>query len=196
MDVGSGCGDGSRPSRSVCWYRLNERGSGSDGEGQDGCDDQVEKTKDVGSNCQSHRMTIDPSKAFRLKTQHDVWASVAAHEYVGGTSDTDGDEKPQHMERAGGGAHDARLQPSVTAEPARLGGVQGGIVVPFCVGHPVHVHGMVSRGVTADTPKKARCASLCLHVSRCGKQENDCSTPSLTASSSEAGVTEALSVLE
>ena len=93
MDVGSGCGAESRPSRSVCWYRLNERDPGSDGvEGQDGCDDQVEKTKDVGSNCQSHRMTIDPSKAFRLKAQHDVCASVAAHEYVGGTSDTDEDE--------------------------------------------------------------------------------------------------------
>ena len=33
----------------VCWYRLEERGTGSDGvEGQDGCDDRVEKTKDGG----------------------------------------------------------------------------------------------------------------------------------------------------
>ena len=30
----------------VCWYRLDELGTGSDRvEGQDGCEDQVEKTK-------------------------------------------------------------------------------------------------------------------------------------------------------
>ena len=30
----------------VCWHRLDERGTGSDGlEGQDGCDDQIERTK-------------------------------------------------------------------------------------------------------------------------------------------------------
>ena len=34
----------------VCLYRLDERGTGSDGvKGQDGCDDRVEKTKDGGS---------------------------------------------------------------------------------------------------------------------------------------------------
>ena len=42
------------------------------------------------------------------------------------------------MECAAGDAHDAVLQPSDTTELAGLGGVQGGIVVPFCVGHPVH----------------------------------------------------------
>ena len=64
------------------------------------------------------------------------------------------------MERAAGGAHDAALQPSDTIEPAGLGGMQGGIVVPHRVGHPVHVHGVVSRGATAETPKKKRNASL------------------------------------
>ena len=30
----------------VCWHRMDECGIGSDGvEGQDGCDDRVEKTK-------------------------------------------------------------------------------------------------------------------------------------------------------
>ena len=53
------------------------------------------------------------------------------------------------MERAAGGAHNARLQPSDTPEPAGLGGVQGGFVVPLCAGHYVVVHGMVSRGATA-----------------------------------------------
>ena len=48
----------------VCWHRLDERGTGSFGmEGQDGCDDQVEKSKNDGPKCQSHRMTIDPSTA-------------------------------------------------------------------------------------------------------------------------------------
>ena len=36
----------------VFWHGLDERGTGSVGmEGQDGCNDQVEKTKDDGSNC-------------------------------------------------------------------------------------------------------------------------------------------------
>ena len=52
----------------VCWHRLDERGKGSDGmEGQDGCDDQVEKTKNGGSECQSHRIMIDRSTACSLK---------------------------------------------------------------------------------------------------------------------------------
>ena len=35
----------------VYWYRLDECGTGADGvEGQDGCDDQVEKTKVAGRN--------------------------------------------------------------------------------------------------------------------------------------------------
>ena len=52
----------------VCWHRLDKRGKGSDGvEGQDGRDDQMEKTKNGGSKCQSHRMTIDPSTACSLK---------------------------------------------------------------------------------------------------------------------------------
>ena len=35
----------------VCWYRLDERGTGSAGvEGQDGCDDRVEKQKMVDRN--------------------------------------------------------------------------------------------------------------------------------------------------
>ena len=45
-------------------------------EGQDGCDDQVEKTKDDGSKCQSHRMTIGASTAF---SPHDVWDSICVH---------------------------------------------------------------------------------------------------------------------
>ena len=49
------------------------------------------------------------------------------------------------MERAAGGTHDARLQPTDTTEPAGLGGMQDGFVVPFRFGHPVHVHGVVSR---------------------------------------------------
>ena len=57
------------------------------------------------------------------------------------------------MERAAGGAHGARLQPSDTTVPAGLGGVQGGSVVPFFSGDSVLVHGMVSRGATAKTPK-------------------------------------------
>ena len=82
---------------------------------------------------------------------------------------------PQHMERAAGGARDAGLQPSDATEPAGLGGMQGGIVVPLCVGHPVHVHGALSRSATACH------ASLYLHFSTCGKQGNDCYTPSFTA---------------
>ena len=70
VEMGAGIG-------TVCWHRLDERGTGSDGmEGQDGCDDQKEKTEDGGSNCQSHRMMIYPSTACSLKTQHDVWASI------------------------------------------------------------------------------------------------------------------------
>ena len=52
MDVGSGCGDGSRQWHSVLvlngrkWHRI-----GWD-EGHDGCNDQVEKTKNDGSKCQ------------------------------------------------------------------------------------------------------------------------------------------------
>ena len=71
-------------------------------EGQDGCDDQVEKTKDGGSKCQSHRMTIDPSTASRLKTQHDVRATICVRgpcvcirgirRNSSETSDTDEDE--------------------------------------------------------------------------------------------------------
>ena len=41
VEMGTGSG---------CWYRLDECGAGLVGmEGQDGCDDQVEKTKDGGS---------------------------------------------------------------------------------------------------------------------------------------------------
>ena len=47
-------------------------------------------------------------------------------------------------------------------------GVQGGIVVPLRVGHPVHVHGVVSRGATAETPKNTLCELVV--TSRCGKQ--------------------------
>ena len=31
--------------------------------------------------------------------------------------------------------------------------MQGSIVVPLCVGNPVHVHGVASRGAIAETPK-------------------------------------------
>ena len=58
VEMGAGRG-------TVFWHGLDERGTGSVGmEGQDGCNDQVKKTKDDGSKCQSHRMTIDPSTAF------------------------------------------------------------------------------------------------------------------------------------
>ena len=67
------------------------------------------------------------------------------------------------MERSAGGAHDARLQPSDTTEPAGLGGMQGGMVVPICAGHSLHVHGMASTGATPGTPKLS-CAGLRLHV--------------------------------
>ena len=73
VEMGAGSG-------TVCGHRLDERGTGSDGmEGQDGCDDKVEKTEDGGLKCQSHRMTIDPPTASRLKTQHDVWAFTCVH---------------------------------------------------------------------------------------------------------------------
>ena len=64
-------------------------------------------------------------------------------EYAENNSDTGGG-KPQYVERAAGGTHDAGLQPSDTTEPAGLGGMQGGIVVSLRVGHPVNVHGVVS----------------------------------------------------
>ena len=64
-------------------------------------------------------------------------------EYAENNSDTGGG-KPQYVERTAGGTHDAGLQPSDTTEPAGLGGMQGGIVVSLRVGHPVHVHGVVS----------------------------------------------------
>ena len=68
--------------------------------------------------------------------------------------------KPQHMERAAGGAHDAGLQPSDTTEPARLEGMQGGIVVPLCFGHPVHLLGVLSWRATAESPKTRSCAYI------------------------------------
>ena len=57
------------------------------------------------------------------------------------------------MERAAGATHAARIQPSDTAGPLRLGVMQGGIVVPLRAGHYVHVHGVVSGGSDCDTPK-------------------------------------------
>ena len=44
--------------------------------------------------------------------------------------------------------------------------MQGGIVVPVRVGHLVHVHGVVSRGATAETPENTSC--------ELGKQEENC----------------------
>ena len=35
--------------------------------------------------------------------------------------------------------------------------MQGGFVVPLRVGHPVYVHGVVSMGATAETPKNTSC---------------------------------------
>ena len=106
------------------------------------------------------------------------------------------------MERAAGGTHDARLQPSDTTEPAGLGSVQGGSVVPFFTGHSVLAHGMASRGATAETSKLSG-AGLRLHPCRRGKQGSDCYTPSLTAyivqykeRGSDARATEALSRLD
>ena len=46
-----------------------------------------------------------------------------------------------------------RASPSGTAEPARMGGMQDGCIVPLRVGHHVLVHGVVSRGATAGTPQ-------------------------------------------
>ena len=74
-------------------------------EGQDGCNDQVEKTKDDGSKRQSHRMTLGSSTAFSSQKRSmmcgipDVYVAPA-YEYVeyaensSETSDTDEDEKP------------------------------------------------------------------------------------------------------
>ena len=72
-------------------------------------------------------------------------------EHDGDTGDTEEDEKHNTL-NALLEAHDAGLQPSDTTELAGLGGVQDGIVVPLCVVHPVHIHGVVSRGATAETP--------------------------------------------
>ena len=85
---------------------------------------------------------IDPSTACSLKSKHDVCPHVS--------------RKTTTHECAAGGAHDAGLQPSDTTGPAGLGGMQGGIVVPLGVGHPVHVHGVVSRGATATHPASLR----------------------------------------
>ena len=56
-------------------------------EGQDGCNDQVEKTKDDGSKCQSHRMTIGSSTAFSSQKRSMMCGIAYAytahvHEYV------------------------------------------------------------------------------------------------------------------
>ena len=100
VEMGAGSG-------TVCWYRLDERGTGSVGmDGQDGCNDQVEKTKDDGSKCQSHRMAFDSSTAsfiskhsmicgtpYVYMTLVDEYAAYAA--FAGNsseTSDTDDDE--------------------------------------------------------------------------------------------------------
>ena len=109
-------------------------------------------------------------------------------------------------------------EPSDTTEPAGVGRVQGGCVVPHRGGHSVHVsvHGIVSRRATAETPKLCS-ASLHLHLSMCGKQGSDCftarmvqydgyqgtgkqgsdcNTPSITARifGTATGITEALSM--
>ena len=44
-----------------------------------------------------------------------------------------------------GGTDDAGLQPTDTTEPAGLGGMQDGLVVPLRFGHLVQVHGVESR---------------------------------------------------
>ena len=156
--AGSGCGDGSRPLRSVLaqigrtWHRIGWV------EGQDGCDDQVEKTKNGGSKCQSHRMTIDNQQ--RVLSNGGVVCGapfehmVCPYEYEeyeensSDTGDTEEEENQQYVERTAGNTHDAGLQPSDTTELAGLGGMQGGIVVPLCVGHPVHVYGVVPSRTT------------------------------------------------
>ena len=63
------------------------------------------------------------------------------------TSDTDDDENHNTWNA---------LLEVLTTEPAGLGGMQGGIIVPFCAGHSVHVHEMVSRGATAARPGSLR----------------------------------------
>ena len=130
----------------MCWHRLDERGTGSDAvEGQDGCDDQVEKTENGLSKRPSHRMTIHQQRFSSNSStlcglQHEYM--VPPYEYGDHadnsieTSDTNEDEN--HNTWNALLAHDARLQPSDTTEPAGLGGTQGGIVVPLRVGHCVH----------------------------------------------------------
>ena len=45
----------------------------------------------------------------------------------------------------------------------RIGSTQGGMIVSLCVGHPVHVHGVVSRGATAETSKE-KVMRACAHL--------------------------------
>ena len=75
------------------------------------------------------------------------------------------------MERAAGGTLDAVFQPSDATEPAGFGGMQVALSCPFALGILYMSMGVLSRGATAETPKKTRCTSLWLPSPRCGKQE-------------------------
>ena len=105
-----------------------------------------------------------PLLASFLKQQHVVSTSIRVHGKQqwhmrlgrGGTA--------QHVERAVGATHVARIQPRETAGYVRLGTLHGGIVMSLRVGHCLHVHGVVSMESDCETPKlsmRAACFVPC-----------------------------------
>ena len=154
MDVDSGYGGGSRQRHSVLAQNGRKWGTGSGSVvGEDGRGDSGKNRKWLIA------IVVNDSPTASVCSQT---AACPVHLYMStcqaaGAQATRKRRKTKMCGTRCWRHSRCRAQPSDTTEPAGLGGLQGGIVMSRRVGHPVQVHGVVSREATAETPKNTIC---------------------------------------